>query len=120
MANEFTIDGIAVPFATTYQLTDELEYKKNTSLEGVDTYDFLYRKRKWQISWDYIKTESDFALVKQFWLDMVTSGDLPLMSVVDEGISSVPVFIDISVLNRQLRNTLQQGFTITVSEALPV
>lgn len=116
MANEIYLDGVRVPLASSYKLKDELNYKKNTSLQGIDTYDITYRKRQWEISWTYIKTETDFALVKQFWLDQIASNTMPLMDIIDEGISGVKVFIDIGIMNRKLNNTLQEGFSITLTE----
>lgn len=115
MANNVLLDGVAIPKASGYVLKPDLQVKKNTSLQGRDSYDFIYRKRQWVISWNYIKT-SDFDLLYDFWLDQFDNTTLPLMTITDEGITDVPVYIDISDMVRKYNNALKEGFSVVLTE----
>lgn len=116
MANNIYLNGQPIPKANGYTLKPVLAVAKNTSLQGRDSYDFMYRKREWVITWKLIKTDVDFELLYDFWIGQFDTLTLPLMTFEDEGLVDVPVYIDISDMQRKYNNVLKEGFSVVLSE----
>lgn len=118
MANDLRLNGTPVPLASKYVEKNNVHARKNTSLSGRDSYDFMYRKRSWVISWKLLPDEQ-FTVVKLWWDNQYSSGVLPLLSIPSDGITDVPVYIDISDLTRIYNNQFKEGFSVTLTERDP-
>lgn len=115
---EIIFNSTTLPRATTYVEKEALTAQKNQVLEGAIYVDVLYRNGIWEIGWDYIIRATDWTLIKALY-DGQFSGTPLTMTVPSDGITDMPIFLEISEMPRMFNDKLISGFKLLVTELEP-
>ena len=108
------LGGLRLPDYGTLKEITEPNVAKNVTLDGSLYVDFYNNRRKWEISWKYLKAAEYDAIRAKYNLQF--SSQTMLQFVVDPLGLFVPVFISINEKNIKWNGQLIEGFTITLEE----
>lgn len=108
------LDGFRLPNYGALKEVVDPNIARNTTLDGSLYVDFYNNRRRWEISWNYLKPDEYNGLRAAY--DKQFSQQTMLQFIVDPLGLFVPVFMTINEKNIKWNGQLIEGFSITLEE----